>query len=136
MSHFGGYPGGDPRKFFPDPEMSSPEEMENHRKACEAWDRGDRTEPQVMLNGIGPDGTPFHASIRPFGIGVTEEDQDVEEPLPEPDLSLGELEDEELYGIYLSNSGQDSDEAMRILAERHGAALSYDPDEPEDEELA
>lgn len=39
-SHYGGFTGGDPRNFFPDMEMCSEEEIANHKKACEAWDKG------------------------------------------------------------------------------------------------
>ncbi len=125
MSHFGGYIGGDPRKFFPDPEMSSPEEMQAHKEACKAWDRGERPEPATVINGPG-----FHASVRPFGIGVTMEPEQEVDDEREPDLPLEKLEDEELYGIYLSNAGQQSEDAMRILASRHHAELAYeDPHE-------
>jgi len=114
--------GGDPRLFHPDPEMSSPEEIANHAAACQAWARGDRTEPATVINGPG-----FHASVRPLGIGVTvEPEQEAEEDETEPDLPLEKLDDEELYGIYLSNAGQQSEEAMRILAQRHHAELAYE----------
>jgi hypothetical protein len=39
---YGFFPGGDPRLFEPDPD-STPEELENHRLACEAWNRGECT---------------------------------------------------------------------------------------------
>lgn len=34
-SGYGAFPGGDPRRFTPDPECSTPEEREAHRAACE-----------------------------------------------------------------------------------------------------
>lgn len=128
MSHFGGYLGGDPRLFHPDPEMSSPDEMALHAQYCRAWDRGERVEPPVQVNGVGPDGHRYPASVRSFGVGVTVEPEDELEE-QEPDLPLEELDDAELYGLYLSNAGSDSDQAMRILAERHHAELSYEDEE-------
>ena len=131
-----GYLGGDPRLFHPDPELCTPEEMKNHDEACAAWKRGERPEPQVQINGV-HNGVPFHASVRPFGLGYQEEPGDPEEDAEcvEPVLNLDELSDEELYGLYLSGAGKDSDDAMKILAERHSAELFYDDDptdEPED----
>lgn len=38
---YGFFCGGDPRRFSPDSD-SREEELENHRLACEAWDRGER----------------------------------------------------------------------------------------------
>jgi hypothetical protein len=37
---YGFFPGGDPRLFHPDNDGQTPEEAENHRKACTAWDDG------------------------------------------------------------------------------------------------
>ena len=37
---YGPFPGGDVRDFDPDPECSTEEERENHRKACEAANAG------------------------------------------------------------------------------------------------
>ena len=36
---YGSFCGGDPRNFSPDYECSTPEERENHRKACEEAER-------------------------------------------------------------------------------------------------
>lgn len=43
---YGGFHGGDPRNFTPDPECSTDEEREKHRLACERWDRGEATAPE------------------------------------------------------------------------------------------
>lgn len=41
MEDYGGFPGGDPRLFKPDPECSSEEERAAHKVACETWDRSE-----------------------------------------------------------------------------------------------
>lgn len=47
---YGFFPGGDPRLFTPDSDGQTQEEAENHRKACEAWDKGSTTsEPDGMV---------------------------------------------------------------------------------------
>jgi hypothetical protein len=38
---YGPGPTEDPHDFTPDPECATPEEIERHRLACEAWARGD-----------------------------------------------------------------------------------------------
>ncbi len=43
--NYGPYLGGDPRHFKPDPDDSTAEEREQHRQACEAWERGERQFP-------------------------------------------------------------------------------------------
>ncbi len=40
--NYGPFCGGDPRNFEPDPEASTEQQRERHRKACEAWERGER----------------------------------------------------------------------------------------------
>jgi hypothetical protein len=112
---YGGYYGGDPRKFHPDEECCKPEEIAAWKAACAAWDRGETPDPRT-----GPC-QPGKPCERPYGIGVTvhDDEEDSEEGEPAPDLDLDEQEDEELLGIYLSNAGKDSEDAMRILAERH-----------------
>ncbi len=64
---YGFFPGGDPRQFNPDEEMDSPQELENHRLACEAWDKGDQ---QVIQSGcmVMPDGSI--RNISHFGLGT------------------------------------------------------------------
>lgn len=45
---YGFFPGGDPRLFSPDGDATL-EELENHRLACEAWDRGEQvSEPDCQ----------------------------------------------------------------------------------------
>lgn len=39
---YGFYSGGDPRLFSPDADECKPVEIEAHRAACEAWERGER----------------------------------------------------------------------------------------------
>lgn len=117
---YGGYYGGDPRKFFPDHECCSPYELAAHKAACDAWDRGDQIDVRTRPC------SPELGCERPLGVGVTVHDDETEDlDDSEPDRELGELEDEELYGLYLSNTGKDSEEAVHILAERHGAELVY-----------
>jgi hypothetical protein len=72
---YGGFQGGDPRRFHPDPEMSGPKELENHRLACEAANKAEKEKIPVELPGtssfiVGPDFTAF-MTTRPFGVGVT-----------------------------------------------------------------
>jgi len=83
--------------------------------------------PDIEINGPN-----YHASVRPFGIGITMDPEgNEEEDEKEPDLPLEQQDDAELYSIYLSNAGRDSEEAMRILAQRHHAEVAYE-DEPSD----
>jgi len=72
---YGGYPGGDPRDFTPDGECCTPEEIAAHKAACEAWERGDFTEPRHGRHAVEialKDGTKAvgHGCINPYGIGV------------------------------------------------------------------
>lgn len=71
-SCYGSFCGGDPRDFSPDPECTTPTEMENWRKACEA--------AEVAANPNLPcpsgfermsDGTVIHVLRCSFGLGVT-----------------------------------------------------------------
>lgn len=57
---YGFFIGGDPRRFFPDPDGCSIAEIENHRIACEAWN-------QSELDGVVPEPVRPRAT---FGIGV------------------------------------------------------------------
>mgnify|MGYP001602386723 CR=1 FL=1 len=130
--NLGGFQGGDPRKFFPDPEMSTEAEMKAHAEACKAWDHDERPEFTLMVNTFDPKtGRGMHASIRPFGIGFTQEEAETEDPEQEPDLPLEEQSDEELYSLYLSHAGHDSEQAMEILADRHSAETQYEDDPAE-----
>ena len=75
--HYGYFTGGDPRDFHPDYECCSPDELENHRRACELWNdaesRGETPEPEKCPSGwiYADDGTPIcHVLRAPYGIGM------------------------------------------------------------------
>jgi len=83
-SGYGYYPGGDPRNFFPDYECCLPAEIERHRAACEAWDRGETPDPggphisrdakpehpeSVMAVVEGSDGAG-HQTVAHYGMGT------------------------------------------------------------------
>ena len=84
MMGYGFFPGGDPRRFFPDPEASTDAERAKHKADCEAWDRGDM--PNV--NDKAPhwtdkDGVVAHVTPAGYGLGVYDEDDDEDELPPE-----------------------------------------------------
>lgn len=65
-THYGSWMGGDPRRFAPDPECSTPEEREAHRLACEAAERGDPGSRNLN--------SPFPGALHQdqrFGLGTT-----------------------------------------------------------------
>lgn len=69
---YGFFCGGDPRQFHPDSEGQTPEEAENHRKACEAWSRGEVTsEPDGKWVGN------VHLLRCQFGLGSYEWTEDL-----------------------------------------------------------
>jgi hypothetical protein len=75
-SGYGAFCGGDPRTFHPDGEMCSPDEIENHRKACELWDEaeacGETPEPEKCPSGwiYDENGKAVcHVLRTPYGIG-------------------------------------------------------------------
>lgn len=71
-SCYGYFTGGDPRNFFPDGEdMNSPEELANHKRACEEAQRIDKSSDLPCPSGWvrGP-GFVAHVLVAPFGIGV------------------------------------------------------------------
>ena len=76
ITGYGFFPGGDPRNFFPDEECCSPDEIENHRLACEAWNRGDQV---AITSGcvVMPDGRI--RNISRFGLGTYTFEDDEEE---------------------------------------------------------
>lgn len=131
-SIYGGYYGGDPRKFHPDEECCTPEELKAHKEHCAAWDRGLRPEPGGHISEYDKDGRlVLHIARNPFGLGITIFDDEEETGEEEEDKELDEMEDEELSEIYLSYAGADSDRAARILAERHGLdEAQEEPDAP------
>jgi hypothetical protein len=130
---YGGFYGGDPRKFHPDEECCSPAEIEAHRRACAEWDKGN-CPPDPPLHEMHHDPVTgeliMHIARNPFGIGITVHDDEPEDDFCEPDIEMEDMDDDELMGIYLSNAGPDSDRAARILADRNGVDLA---DEPESE---
>jgi hypothetical protein len=70
---YGGFHGGDPRDFTPDPEVTKPEELVAWRKACEEFAAG-RTEPlpdqhEKAFNEKGE--MVAHLARYDFGMGVT-----------------------------------------------------------------
>lgn len=91
---YGYYPGGDPRKFSPDPECCTVEENARWKAACEAWDRGetpdpggphvplghplpDGVEPVASIIGRAEDGQTFgHHTVAHYGLGTYEVEWD------------------------------------------------------------
>ena len=74
---YGGFHGGDPRKFHPDGESCSPKEIENHRRACQLWNeaesRGETPTPEKCPSGWIYDeagAAVAHVLRMPYGIGV------------------------------------------------------------------
>lgn len=80
---YGGFCGGDPRDFHPDPECSTEEERVHHKAACEAWDRGERPEFkdrcgfQKVMDGTLPPDASLADRVKSselgghFGLGTT-----------------------------------------------------------------
>jgi hypothetical protein len=73
---YGFFCGGDPRKFYPDGEDCTAEELSNHRKARLLWDeaeaRGEIPTPEACPSGWVYDesGKPIaHVLRTPYGIG-------------------------------------------------------------------
>lgn len=77
---YGFFIGGDPRRFTPDEESNTPEELENWRLACEAWDEG--RESELLRSGCVflPNGEIRNVSR--LGLGIYTFDCDCDE---EPD---------------------------------------------------
>ena len=69
---YGGFHGGDPRNFTPDPECSTEEERAAHRAACGRWDRGEAKEPEPDTHSIhaGEDGSFLHVALAGYGLGT------------------------------------------------------------------
>lgn len=92
-SGYGGFHGGDPRKFFPCGEDSTPEEIANHRKACILWNECELTgvtpEPEKCPSGFiyDDDGKCIaHVLRMPYGVGVyTAEFEQFWEPMERDD---------------------------------------------------
>lgn len=69
---YGFFPGGDPRRFRPDEEGTTPEEAENHRIACEAWDRGEQHSRPDCTHG-----DSFVLTTCQFGLGSYSWDEEM-----------------------------------------------------------
>lgn len=69
---YGFFPGGDPRRFYPDLESNTPEELASHKAACERWDAGDTT----ALPGSCVHGPGFILTLSGFGLGSYDYDVD------------------------------------------------------------
>lgn len=70
---YGFFPGGDPRKFEPDTELNTPEEIASWKTACLAWNEGrQKVQPGGCV--VMPDGVILNISN--FGLGVYEYDED------------------------------------------------------------
>lgn len=68
---YGFFNGGDPRNFHPDAGDCTPEELENHRKACEYVEQCGEALPCPSGWVELPDGATAHVLRAPFGIGFT-----------------------------------------------------------------
>ena len=72
---YGPFHGGDPRDFFPDEECCTAEEIERHRLACEAWEKGEQVDrgPSCATQGDGSiwDGTGFGIGTHRYRLEVT-----------------------------------------------------------------
>lgn len=86
-SGYGFFSGGDPRNFFPDHESCSPEEIANHKRACEAAEKHGLTDLECPSFFFKDDnGNVGHVLKAPFGIGsYTIEMESYFEPLEERD---------------------------------------------------
>ncbi len=76
MIGYGFFPGGDPRNFTPDEELCTPQEIEAHRSACEAMDKGgviDAPSGCIILPG------GVFLNISRFGMGTYSIDDDDDE---------------------------------------------------------
>ncbi len=70
---YGFFPGGDPRRFHPDSECCTEEEIKAHKEACEFWDNATAT-PEPLKSECGwiydKNGSPVaHICGSPFGVG-------------------------------------------------------------------
>jgi len=90
---YGAFPGGDPRNFTPDPECSTDEEREAHRRACIIWAAHGALPPMdpdhLLLTD--PEGRLLiHIARCRFGLGTYQfddgepDDQGDNEPAPIP----------------------------------------------------
>jgi hypothetical protein len=67
---YGFFCGGDPRDFHPDHECSSPEEIENHRKACVEAEKLEAGRNLPCPSGwVRTETGSHHVTRAPFGLG-------------------------------------------------------------------
>jgi len=87
---YGPFPGGDPRSFEPDHEVCTAEEIEAHRLACIAWDKGEGEDRGPSCATFG-DGSAWTGTG--YGVGTYTWEHDV---VPAIDAALalarGEVE--------------------------------------------
>lgn len=70
---YGCFTGGDPRKFHPDAEDCTPEELANHKRACEEADALESGRNLECPSGwVQVAGVTAHVLNAPFGIGCYE----------------------------------------------------------------
>lgn len=70
-SQYGHFPGGDPRKFSPDEESNTPEEIAAWKAACEKWNAGEQVDDGSHgCKPIGIGGAVGFACGSSFGVGV------------------------------------------------------------------
>lgn len=72
---YGGFHGGDPRNFTPDPECSTEAERAAHRAACERWDRiqagGEQPTPEPDTHSLyAAEGMTLHVARAGYGLGT------------------------------------------------------------------
>ena len=70
---YGLFPGGDPRRFSPDIECCTPEEIARHKEACTEWDEGRGVDRGPSCATMG-DGSAWTGTG--FGLGVYQTDGD------------------------------------------------------------
>jgi hypothetical protein len=80
---YGPFPGGDPRSFEPDHEVCTAEEIEAHRLACIAWDKGEGEDRGPSCATFG-DGSAWTGTG--YGVGTYTWEHDV---VPAIDAALG-----------------------------------------------
>lgn len=78
---YGFFCGGDPRKFFPDAECCTAQELKAHREACEFWNeaesRGEDLKGEKCPSGWELfNGQPCHVLRSRYGIGGYEFEMD------------------------------------------------------------
>lgn len=93
---YGYFLGGDPRDFAPDPECNTPEELEAHKVACAAWERGERPPIEAHHHETSEhEGSVVCVSYSgSFGLGVTSiRDEEAEDVLEQIDAAIAAMSD-------------------------------------------